>query len=702
MKFAEKYKEVDGVYFSEQHTVFDYSDGDEAENYLYDVLKKTQDLSIGSEDLALAVKDWPSLYHLSPKRADLLRPLTNDLKGKRILEIGCGCGAVTRFLGEIGCSVVALEGSARRAKITAERCRDLQNVLVVCDNFQDFVSEEQFDYVTLIGVLEYSNLFIKAANPFLQMLQKVKGFVKSEGELIVAIENKLGLKYWAGAPEDHVGKPYFGIEDKYHKGTAETFGRAELSQLLQGAGYAQVQYYYPFPDYKLPEVVITEAGLAHKDLDIAGLLIEKIDYTQNQQYRNQFSTSLALQGLHDNGLVPDFSNSFLIKAAIQKIATAETLHLAYAYSTGRKKFFSKENVFEATKEGDIQVVRKYLYQDSPVVGVTLSNRIQDETYIKGESLYKELLAIVARSGWTLEEVSQWAQKYYRVLKSQAYSRNGELWLSGQYLDLTPFNILVQEDGNLVVFDQEWTSKEDLPLYYVLFRGLIYSIGRMFCFAPPAEGTPINIITLTTELTNTLIPFGEEQREECFKKERFLFAEVIPGAVNPYGFYNINIRKDLEKENRDLQERCEQVTAQLEALKSEAANKDNTIQELQEALRKATDEQHAMRMQELERSREELDKQANQLTASIAGLESAIKEQQEANQHLAAQQAEAQKESSRLRNQLGEQETKYTEAANEFRRKVEELSQHIDWYKRTYQERSMLGLVKEKIKKSLSK
>jgi predicted nucleic acid-binding Zn-ribbon protein len=108
------------------------------------------------------------------------------------------------------------------------------------------------------------------------------------------------------------------------------------------------------------------------------------------------------------------------------------------------------------------------------------------------------------------------------------------------------------------------------------------------------------------------------------------------------------------------------------------------------------------MQELERSREELDKQANQLTASIAGLESAIKEQQEANQHLAAQQAEAQKESSRLRNQLGEQETKYTEAANEFRRKVEELSQHIDWYKRTYQERSMLGLVKEKIKKSLSK
>ena len=695
MKFAEKYKEVDGVYYSEQQTVFGYSDGDDAENYLYDVLKKAQDLSIGSEDLALAVKDWPSLYHLSPKRADLLRPLTKDLQGKRILEIGCGCGAVTRFLGEIGCSVVALEGSARRAKITAERCRDLQQVSVVCDNFQDFVSEEQFDYVTLIGVLEYSNLYIEAADPFLQMLQKVKQFVKSDGELIVAIENKLGLKYWAGAPEDHVGKPYFGIEDKYHKGTAETFGRAELSQLLQSAGYAQVQYYYPFPDYKLPEVVVSEAGLENKALDIAGLLIEKIDYTQNQQYRNQFSTSLALQVLHDNGLVADFSNSFLVRAAIQKRTPSEDIRLAYAYSTGRKKFFSKENIFEATAEGTIRVVRNYLYQDNPVEGITLSNRIQDETYLKGESLYKELLAIVAKSGWTLEEVSRWAQKYYNVLKSHAYNRNGELWLSGQFLDLTPFNILVQEDGNLVVFDQEWTSKEDLPLYYVLFRGLVYSLGRMFCAASPAEGTPLNIITLTTQLANTLIPFGEEQKEDCFIKERFLFAEVIPGAVNPYGFYNINIRKELEKENRSLLERCEQDTEQLEALKKEVADKDNSIQRLQEELRRAMDEQHAIRMQEL-------DKQTNQLTASIAGLESVIKEQKEANQQLVAQQAEAQKESARLRDQIGQQETKYTEAANEFRRKVEELSQHIDWYKRTYQERSMLGLVKEKIKKSLSK
>ena len=38
------------------------------------------------------------------------------------------------------------------------------------------------------------------------MLQRVRSLLKPEGKLIVAIENQLGLKYFAGAPEDHLGQ----------------------------------------------------------------------------------------------------------------------------------------------------------------------------------------------------------------------------------------------------------------------------------------------------------------------------------------------------------------------------------------------------------------------------------------------------------------------------------------------------------------
>ncbi len=53
-----------------------------------------------SSELRAAITDWPSQYHLSAKRANLLRPFAEDLRGKRVLEIGAGYGAITRYLGE--------------------------------------------------------------------------------------------------------------------------------------------------------------------------------------------------------------------------------------------------------------------------------------------------------------------------------------------------------------------------------------------------------------------------------------------------------------------------------------------------------------------------------------------------------------------------------------------------------------------------
>ena len=58
---------------------------------------------------------------------------------------------MSRYFGETGASVIAVEGSSLRAQIAAERCRDLPNVKVVCDNIIDYISDEKFDYVTLIA-----------------------------------------------------------------------------------------------------------------------------------------------------------------------------------------------------------------------------------------------------------------------------------------------------------------------------------------------------------------------------------------------------------------------------------------------------------------------------------------------------------------------------------------------------------------------
>ena len=114
-----------------------FSDGDDAEEYLLKLFSTAKDLSTNSRELRQAIRDWPSEYHLSPLRHNLLRPFRFPQRCK-VLEVGCGCGAISRQFGELGLELTALEGSLRRAQITATRCQDLPNVKVVADSFNTF------------------------------------------------------------------------------------------------------------------------------------------------------------------------------------------------------------------------------------------------------------------------------------------------------------------------------------------------------------------------------------------------------------------------------------------------------------------------------------------------------------------------------------------------------------------------------------
>ena len=108
MLMNEIYTKKDRVFQRTERTdPLNYSDGDETENYLLRIIEEADDLAISSPAWTQHIVDWPTKYHLSPQRADLLRPFRESFNSKAILEIGCGCGAVTRFLGEAGARVTA-------------------------------------------------------------------------------------------------------------------------------------------------------------------------------------------------------------------------------------------------------------------------------------------------------------------------------------------------------------------------------------------------------------------------------------------------------------------------------------------------------------------------------------------------------------------------------------------------------------------
>ena len=76
---------------------------------------------------------------------------------------------------------------------------------ILVGNFQDIEPRlgKKYDWITLIGYLNIrSYTYIYS---YQDMLRRISSHLKPGGKIIVAIENRLGLKYWAGCTEDHVG-----------------------------------------------------------------------------------------------------------------------------------------------------------------------------------------------------------------------------------------------------------------------------------------------------------------------------------------------------------------------------------------------------------------------------------------------------------------------------------------------------------------
>ena len=232
-----------------------YSDGD-IEDELLNIVQNNDDyMEILKND-----NRWPILYHLSPIRENLLEWYDYDKNGS-VLEIGAGCGAVTGVFCRKTSRVVGIELSKRRSMINATRNAKYGNLEILVGNFEDIQIKEKFDYVSLIGVLEYSPLYINCESPFEDMVKRAKGFLKDDGKLIIAIENKMGLKYLAGATEDHTGVPFDGVNNYENIDYVKTLSKPEIIDLLRNAGYKKIEFYYPMPDYKMPNVIYSDNRL---------------------------------------------------------------------------------------------------------------------------------------------------------------------------------------------------------------------------------------------------------------------------------------------------------------------------------------------------------------------------------------------------------------------------------------------------------
>ncbi len=459
---------------------FAYSDGDNEESYVSRVIADSQDTSSTSAELEQYIHDWPSEYHLTSKRAHLLRAL--DLSGlKNVLELGCGCGAISRYLGEQGMSVEAIEGSRRRAGIARSRCRDLDNVSIVNANFNHLrLPQNSYDAVFLIGVLEYAKRFCPDAaddrTAVLEILHAVQKSLTPDGVVITAIENRLGLKYLMGASEDHYGVPYIGIHGYPDSAGIRTYDHSEWCSILQQAGFDQNRFLTPFPDYKIPTVVLHEEFLQQAEASVHLRGSVSRDYLRG--FSSDFDEYLFWQACNQNDSLLDFANSFLIiggagNKTAEKIAAYDFTHCSGSQRKPEYRTVTRK------RRGEAVVRKEKLNAETRDTGLAAGiwQVCKDEPWIAGQLLADNWLQTLMI--WQdPQRLSVLYKDYFGYLKDYRQQHPD----AKDMLDILPFNIVIEENGSYRSFDREWESDEAVTVEYILFRALfwfVYGNSRPF-------------------------------------------------------------------------------------------------------------------------------------------------------------------------------------------------------------------------------
>lgn len=462
---------ADDVWSLKDHAAFGYSDGRASDQYLAHVFSRARDLGSRSDELRAYIRDWPSEYHLSAKRSQLLSGFGFDRSAK-VLEVGCGCGAITRHLGERFDEVVSVEGNPVRARLARARTRDLAGVSILCAPFQDVRFTRKFDIIICVGVFEYSGSFVHGENPYETVLRYFDELLTPDGVVVIAIENQFGLKYFNGLREDHVGAPFVGLEGypAANKGV-RTFGRSELQQLLERR-FAAVRFYYPYPDYKLPDCVADEEFL----LDArAGELVSQYrsrDY--GGPVRPLWDERLVTLELARNRLLPHLAHSFLVLAGKRSLDHVRFGQKAIFYSSGRLSRFATETRVERADDGKWFANKRGLAGETVWAGPVRLRSVKTE-WVGGHSLHVGLARACRRDGQDLVAMFAAAKPWVAYLRSQL--SGDALLLPGGFIDCIWSNTFVR-DGSCTFVDREWEWHEAIPLPVLVARAIYRFLDKL--------------------------------------------------------------------------------------------------------------------------------------------------------------------------------------------------------------------------------
>ncbi len=667
-----------------------YSDGDEAEKKMFQIAQKYP------EDLSEDAIAHDSSYTVNNTFSSVRQNILNWYPFKehaRILEIGAGMGSITGMLCDRAEFVTALEMSQARVDVIRARYPNRSNLEVQTGNINEWHPQQGYDYVICIGVLEYAAIFSDTDKPYDAFLRKAKNCLKDDGVLLLAIENRFGLKYWLGASEDHLQQPFAGLMGYQEKKGIRTFSRFELADLLKRAGYSQLRFYSVLPDYRFPELIFAD------DYKPDSMNLKKVSFTYAKNSTLIGNEKQLYWDLIENGVFPFFANSFLVEASLKELSPKHVAHVSakgevyqefrvstiiyhdgtiYKIPMHQQAKLHIQNILEYTdrlakqgiailpyeKDGDKLKSRLH-------TGISAQSVFQDALFHNDRVKLKEL--ILALRGCYLKSSETVCYNSNNLIVQNHLEDPGISYgviLHKAFIDMTFYNAFY-ENGTLLFYDQEWCM-DRVPLHFCLYYAIKSAYYRADVDTDVSFGELLEAAGILACETNAYD-----------KLEAFLWSQVFYRQTDFYGADGYCNRydsrftlKELQKQNESKQEQMQnrmlQMQGQLEHnsrqiqsllasekdLRQELANKCGHIEQLLESERRLAAET------------KQKQRQIAQLDASCQDLQQELKNQQE-------QAASLRSTQQKLRQQTANQQG-HIEQLLESEREFERIRQSRTW------------------------
>ena len=394
-------------------------------------------------------------------------------KTQKVLEVGNKSEELTKFL--------------------IDKCSSIQKISKI-EELENI--DAKFNIIILIGINENEKINLK------NLVRRLEGFLEMDGRILLAVDNKFGLRFWAGNPENILEKKFtslLGYNNEYEK--IETYTKRYIETQLNEIGY-KTRFYYPLPDYRRPNVIFSDDALPeYNSIDKYNpYYTEKSDILFNEidVFREILKT--------DKDMFTFFANSFLVEV-IKKEKEYDTTYNYISYNNLRKEkyrlitkisntYVEKQIVNEKAEEHyeNIKNNIKILQENNiKTVDYIDEDKIKSK-YIEQKYLLNNVLTEKLEKG-QVEEFDNIIKNYIKQISVKTYKENNyKNTAFGKYEVEVKDKSIIQDlnfvkngmwdmtfkncfliDNQFYFFDQEW-NEPNLPVEYILYRAILYTIS----------------------------------------------------------------------------------------------------------------------------------------------------------------------------------------------------------------------------------